>query len=87
MDAEKMLEYISNKYGIENASGYFIEQKTKAFIDGAKWENKKIDIIIEHLENCLKNPISFIGNIDYQKGYIQSTKDLIFILQINKYEK
>ena len=87
MDAKKKLEDISNKYGIQNASGYFIEQKTRAFIDGAKWENKKIDVIIEHLENCLKQPISFIGNIDYQKGYRQSTEDLIFILQINKYEK
>lgn len=40
------------------------------------------DELIEHLENCLKQPIAQIGNIDYQKGYRQSISDFIDVIKL-----
>jgi len=77
MHKKQTLEEAAENYAQQNASGYFVEQKVKAFKDGAKWNN---NIVIKDLENCLKQPISNIGNIDYQKGYKQSIEDFIYIL-------
>ena len=38
--------------------------------------------IITHLEGTLKQPIAYIGNVDYQKGYRASTAELIDMLKI-----
>lgn len=38
--------------------------------------------LIEHLKNCLNQPIAQIGNIDYQKGYKQSISDLIDVVKL-----
>lgn len=38
--------------------------------------------LIEHLENCLKQPITSIGNVDYQKGYRQSISDFIDMIKL-----
>ena len=81
------LEEVALSYGKINASGYFIEQKSKCFIDGAKWENKKNTRYITHLQNCLKQPISYIGNVEYQKGYRQALEDFINSLEQNNYEE
>lgn len=38
--------------------------------------------LIEHLENCLKQPIAQIGNVDYQIGYRQSISDIIDVIKL-----
>jgi hypothetical protein len=86
MDKKQTLEESAEIYAIQNASGFFIEPKKKAFIDGAKWENEKNNIYITHLQNCLKQPIAYIGNVEYQKGYRQATEDFINSLEQNNYE-
>lgn len=39
-------------------------------------EGEKLQFI-DHLEGCLKQPIAYIGNVDYQKGYRQSITDIL----------